>query len=183
MTELFPSPGAMVTLDGSGSGGAWAANVTYDWALTPPVSGVTFDDNTSATPVVTIPVLAEDTELTFTLTVTGRGGGGTDGIASDTDTAKVTATGSPASDDATLGALTVAAGTSGLTLEPVFAPGTFAYAAEVGNAVTTVTVTAMTTANDASVSAVTLNGTALADAISPTGSRFPRSSWATTGSL
>ena len=124
---------------------------------------MTFDDNTSATPVVTIPALPAGTELTFTLTVTGRGGGGTDGIASDTDTAKVTATGSPASDDATLGALTVAAGTSGLTLEPVFAPGTFAYAAEVGNAVTTVTVTAMTTANDASVSAVTLNGTALAD--------------------
>ena len=34
-----PVAGGMVTLDGSGSGGAWGANVTYDWALTTPVSG------------------------------------------------------------------------------------------------------------------------------------------------
>ena len=68
-----------------------------------------------------------------------------------------------ASDDATLGALTVNDGTSDLTLAPAFAPGTFAYAAEVGNAVTTVTLTAMTTDDGASVSAVTLNGTAITD--------------------
>ena len=156
-----PVAGGAVTLDGSGGGGPWGTNVSYSWELTTPTSGVTFDDNTSAMPVVTIPALAADTELSFTLTVTGRGG--TDGIASDTDTAKVTATGSPASDDATLGALTVDDGTSNLTLDPAFAPGTLAYAAEVGNAVTTVTLTAMTTDNDASVSAVTLNGTAIAD--------------------
>ena len=156
-----PVAGGAVTLDGSGGGGPWGTNVSYSWELTTPTSGVTFDDNTSAMPVVTIPALPAGTELTFTLTVTGRGG--TDGIASDTDTAKVTATGSPASDDATLGALTVDAGTNRLTLDPAFAPGMFAYAAEVGNAVTTVTLTAMTTANDASVSAVTLNGTAIAD--------------------
>ena len=55
---------------------AVGTNVTYRWALTNPVNGVTvmFDDARSVTPVVTIPVLAEDTELTFTLTVTGRGG-------------------------------------------------------------------------------------------------------------
>ena len=156
-----PVAGGAVMLDGSGGGGPWGTNVSYSWELTTPTSGVTFDDNRSAMPVVTIPALPEDTELSFTLTVTGRGG--TDGIASDTDTAKVTATGSPASDDATLGALTVDDGTSNLTLDPAFAPGTLAYAAEVGNAVTTVTLTAMTTANDASVSAVTLNGTAIAD--------------------
>ena len=84
--------GGMVTLDGSGSGGAWGANVTYDWALTTPVSGVTFDDNTSATPVVTIPVLAADVELTFTLTVTGGGGAKKKGVVTGADTATVTVT-------------------------------------------------------------------------------------------
>ena len=54
---------------------------------------VTFDDDTSVTPVVTIPALPADTELTFTLTVTGRGG--TDGIAPATDTATVTAQSAP----------------------------------------------------------------------------------------
>ena len=49
---------------------------------------MTFDDNARATPVVTIPALTAGTELTFTLTVTGRGG--TDRIAPATDTAKVT---------------------------------------------------------------------------------------------
>ena len=87
-----PVAGGKVTLDGSGSSGPWGTNVTYRWALTTPVNGVTvmFDDARSVTPVVTIPVLAEDTELTFTLTVTGRGG--INGISTDTDTAKVTAT-------------------------------------------------------------------------------------------
>ncbi len=83
--------GGTVTLDGSGSGGgAWGTNVTYSWALTSPASGVTvtFDDATSVTPVVTIPALTVGTELTFTLTVTGRGG--SSGTAPDTDTATVT---------------------------------------------------------------------------------------------
>ena len=63
--------------------------MTYSWALTSPTTGVevTFDDDTSATPTVTIPPLAANTELTFTLTVTGRGG--TRGIATATDTATV----------------------------------------------------------------------------------------------
>ena len=84
------SAGGTVTLDGSGNGGPWGANVTYSWALTAPSSGVTvtFDDDASATPVVTIPALAAGTELTFTLTVTGRFG--TDGVAPGTDTARVT---------------------------------------------------------------------------------------------
>ena len=82
--------GGTVTLDGSDSGGAWGTNVTYGWALTEPASGVTFDDDTSVTPKVTVPSLPEDTELTFTLTVTGRGG--TDGILPGTDTAKVRVT-------------------------------------------------------------------------------------------
>ena len=87
-----PVAGGTVTLDGSGSGGPWGTNVTYAWALTTPASGVrvTFDDATSVTPEVTIPTLAAGTELTFTLTVTGRGG--TDGIETATASARVTAT-------------------------------------------------------------------------------------------
>ena len=89
-----PVAGGTVTLDGSGSGsgGPWGTNVTYRWALTTPASGVrvTFDDATSVTPEVAIPTLAAGTELTFTLTVTGRGG--TDGIETAADTARVTAT-------------------------------------------------------------------------------------------
>ena len=156
-----PVAGGMVTLDGSDSGGAWGTNVTYGWALTTPASGATFDDNTSPTPEVTIEALAADTELTFTLTVTGRGG--TDGITPDTDAATVTVTGPPASDDATLSGLTVNDGTSDLTLDPTFASAKTSYAAEVANAVTTVTLTAMTTDDGASVSAVTLSGIAIAD--------------------
>ena len=109
--------GGTVQLDGSGSGGPWGTNVSYSWALTTPVSGVTFDDDTSAMPEVTIPVLAADTELTFTLTVTGRGG--TDGIETASDTARVTATASTASTasgEATRESLTVNDGTSDLTL-------------------------------------------------------------------
>ena len=85
-----PVAGGAVTLDGSTSGGEWGTNVTYAWALTTPTSGVTFDDNTSAMPVVTIPVLAADTELTFTLTVYGRAyrGSGSFGLAPDTDTVR-----------------------------------------------------------------------------------------------
>ena len=85
--------GGDVTLDGSGSGGPWGTNVTYSWALTSPTSGVTvtFDDAASATPVVTIPALADGTELTFTLTVTGRATNISNGSAPATDTATVTA--------------------------------------------------------------------------------------------
>ena len=119
---------------------------------------VTFDDAASATPEVTIPEVAEDTELTFTLTVTGRGG--TDGIAPATDTATVTAA---ASDDAKLSALTVNDGTNDLTLAPPFASGTFVYAADVATTVDEVTLSATVNHAGASVRAVTLNGTAVAD--------------------
>ena len=90
---IIPTAGDTVTLDGSGSdGGPWGTNVTYLWTLTIPDTGVTvtFNDDTSATTVVTIPALTEGTELTYTLTVSPRDG--TAGIAPATDTAKVTAT-------------------------------------------------------------------------------------------
>ena len=103
-----PVDGGAVRLDGSGSGGAWGTNVTYSWALTPSTSGVTFDDNTSATPEVTIPPLVANAELTFTLTVTGLGG--TDGIAPATDTAKVTARATATGVTVSETALTVAEG-------------------------------------------------------------------------
>ena len=102
--------GGTVMLDGSGSGGAWGANVTYSWALTTPASGVTvtFDNTMSATPTVTIPALTAGTELTFTLTVTGRGG--SRGISPGTATAKVTVPatvpGAPTSLSATAGGST-----------------------------------------------------------------------------
>ena len=86
--------GGDVTLDGSGSdGGPWGTNVTYSWAASG--ATVTFDDAARATPVVTIPALAEGTELTFTLTVTGRATNASNGSAPDTDTATVTAVGVP----------------------------------------------------------------------------------------
>ena len=105
-----PVAGGVVTLDGSGSGGPWGTNVTYGWALTTPASGATFDNDTSATPEVTIQTLAEDTVLTFTLTVIGRGG--TDGIDTGIDTATVTVTARPTTPGVTVSetALTVTEG-------------------------------------------------------------------------
>ena len=86
--------GGTVGLDGSDSGGAWGTNVTYAWALTKPATVmVEFDDYTSAEPQVTIPALAAETELTFTLTVSAPGAMG--GIDAGTDTATVTVNTAP----------------------------------------------------------------------------------------
>ena len=68
-----------------------------------------------------------------------------------------------ASTDATLSALVVNDGTNDRTLDPPFVPGTFDYDMDVGNAVTTVTLTATVNNSNASVTAVTLDGTAIAD--------------------
>ena len=68
-----------------------------------------------------------------------------------------------ASTDATLSALVVNDGTNDRTLDPTFVPGTFDYDADVGNAVTTVTLTATVNNSNASVTGVTLDGTAIAD--------------------
>ena len=84
------SEGETVALDGSASGGAWGTNVTYQWVLTAPTSGVTvsFDDATSVTPQVEIPALSAGTEMTFTLTVSAPVASG--GIDPGTDDATVT---------------------------------------------------------------------------------------------
>ena len=71
--------------------------------------------------------------------------------------------GTTTTSDATLSALTVNDGTSDLTLSPAFASGTFVYTASVTNAVDEVTLTATPTHTGASVSAVTLGGTAIID--------------------
>ena len=87
-----PEVGGTVTLDGS-DGGPWGTNVTYSWALTAPTDvTVSFDDAASVTTTVTIPPLEADTELVFTLTVTGRGSthASSTGVAAGTDTATVT---------------------------------------------------------------------------------------------
>ena len=70
---------------------------------------------------------------------------------------------STASDDASLSTLTVNDGTSDLTLTPTFVSGTYAYEAEVGNAITTVTLAATVNDDDAEITAVTLDGTAITD--------------------
>ena len=67
------------------------------------------------------------------------------------------------STDATLSALTVNDGTNDLTLTPTFDSDTYTYAANVDNAVTTVTLTATVSHTSATVSAVTLDGSAIAD--------------------
>ena len=73
----LPTSGGEVALDAAGSGGAWGANVTYGWALTRP-TGVTVTyapDAASAMTTATVPgSLTDGRTLTFTLTVTGRGG-------------------------------------------------------------------------------------------------------------
>ena len=164
-----PPAGGTVALDGSGSdGGPWGTNVTYSWSQTSgPTSGVTFDDDTSATPVVTIPALTAGTVLTFTLTVTGHATAPRFGTDTDTDTA--TATVRVLSTDATLSALTVNDGTTdhtiGLTTRP--------YEVDVGNTVTTVTLTATPTHTGASVSAVTLAGGTIDDDVFTDGITVP----------
>ena len=68
-----------------------------------------------------------------------------------------------ASTDATLSPLSVNDGTNDLTLDPTFAPATYIYAAEVGNAVDEVTLSATLSDDGAEVSEVTLGGTAITD--------------------
>ena len=68
-----------------------------------------------------------------------------------------------AATDATLGGLSVNDGTSDLTLTPGFVSGTYVYAADVGNAVEEVTLSATVNDDGAEVSGVTLDGTAVAD--------------------
>ena len=145
----LPTSGGAVALDATGSGGAWGTNVTYGWALTDPSTGVTVTyapDAASAMTTATVPgSLTDGSTLTFTLTVTGRGVD-----APDTDTVDVGV--ADASTDATLSGLALEDGDgNGITLDPVFAPGTTSYTAAVVNRIDTVTVTATKNEDDATV--------------------------------
>ena len=71
--------------------------------------------------------------------------------------------GTASSTDATLSALVVNDGTNDLTLDPSFASSTHVYTAAVGNATTTVTLTVTVNHTGASVTGVTLGGTAVSD--------------------
>ena len=122
------------------------------------VTGVTLGGtaiaDTDFTNGITVPSLVEGDNV-IVVTVT----------AEDTSTQAytVTVTRAAASTDAKLSALTVNDGTSDLTLSPAFASGTFTYAANVGNGVTSVTLTATPNHTGGSVTGVTLGGTAIAD--------------------
>ena len=77
---------------------------------------------------------------------------------------KGTAVGGTPSTDATLSDLVVNDGSSDLTLDPTFAPGTLTYAVAVGNAVDEVTVTPTTTDTGATVAYLDASDTTLDDA-------------------
>ncbi|MCF7918989.1 MAG: choice-of-anchor J domain-containing protein [Candidatus Cloacimonetes bacterium] len=65
-----------VTLDGTGSYDPDGDPITYMWTG----AGLTFDDPTSATPVVTLPNVNDDTDYTVTLTVNDGFLNGTDNL-------------------------------------------------------------------------------------------------------
>ena len=67
------------------------------------------------------------------------------------------------SSDATLSTLTVNDGTNDLTLDPTFVSATYVYETDVANSITTATLTATPNHSEAEVTAVTLDGTAIAD--------------------
>ena len=81
----------------------------------------------------------------------------------DGQTIALTMTAAAASSDATLSALTVNDGTSDITLTPGFASGTYTYAADVASTVDEVTLTATLNDDTAEITAVTLDGSAIAD--------------------
>ena len=143
----IPTTGGDVVLDAAGSGGAWGTNVTYAWALTDPSSGVTvtYDpDAASARTTATVPgSLTEGSTLTFTLTVTGRGGS----LCNCTDTATDDVGIADASTDATLSGLALenADDDNAIALNETFATGTKSYTASVLNGVDEITVLPETT--------------------------------------
>ena len=85
---------------------------------------------------------------------------------SNDDAVELKLTESPAFTDATLSDLALEDGDdNAITLSPVFASGTFEYDASVANDVEEVTLTATVKDGGATVSAVTLNGTAITDSV------------------
>ena len=126
--------------------GARVQSVTLDGT---PIADTDFSDG------ITVPSLVEDANV-IAVSVTAEDG------TQETYTITVTRA-VPPSTDATLSALTVNDGTSDLMLTPSFAPGTSGYAADVGAAIDTVTLTASVNHSGASVTSVLLKGNDIAD--------------------
>ena len=82
------TPGDTVTLDGSGSGGPWGANVSYAWVQT---GGPTVNLTGADTGAPTFTAPNSELELVFTLTVTGRGLDDNDSPYTDSATARMAA--------------------------------------------------------------------------------------------
>ena len=120
------------------------ASVTSVTAQGEPIADTDFSDG------ITVPSLVEDANV-IAVSVTAEDG------TQKTYTITVTRA-VPPSTDATLSALTVNDGTSDLTLTPNFAPDTSGYAADVGAAIDTVTLTATVNHSGASVTSVTAQG-------------------------
>ena len=149
--------------------------VTLAFAGTAPDADYTLDpadaDSNTAGHQVTLPVGDSSVEVSLTavdnnvldddraVEVTGS----LDGVDFG-DTQTITITDDEMANDATLSALTVNDGTSDLTLAPAFVSDTFAYTTDVASSVEEVTLTAERTNTGASVSMVTLDGSAIADA-------------------
>ena len=105
--------------------------------------GITVPSLVEDANAIAVIVTAEDgTQKTYTITVTRA---------------------APSSTDATLSALAVNDGSSDLTLTPSFEPDKLDYAADVGNSIDTVTLTATVNHSGARVQSVTLDGTPIAD--------------------
>ena len=180
------SVGGTVTLAGSAplSGNPWGANVTYDWALTNPATGVTvtFDDAMAATTTVTIPAQTAGTVLTFTLEVDGRASQQASQTATTTVTVTETPTVTLALSDASIsengGASTVTATVSpasataftvtaaAAAVSPAVAADfnlstntTLSFATNATTSTGTVTITSVDNAVDAADKTVTVSGT------------------------
>ncbi len=131
--------GETVTLAGTGTDADRGDVLTYAWSASPDVGS--FAASNSASTTWTAPANAPDGgNVTLTLTVTDDSG-----VANDEDTAMVTVR--VVSNDVTLSALTLSAG----TLSPVFDSGTIDYTATVANAVASLTVTPTATVAGATI--------------------------------
>ena len=90
--------GGSLTLAGSASDPDPGDTLTYSWSQSPATPAISFDDNTSLTPTVTLPRVAQDTTLTLTLTVSDQRN------ATDTDSMNLTVTNVPTNNQPTANA-------------------------------------------------------------------------------
>ena len=138
------------------------ASVVVAATSTDPAATVTINGTAATTTTVSF---AGADVLSIRVRATATGGATMDYriVVARGDAAIAAAIATATSTDATLRALTVNDGTNDVTLAPPFASSTHVYTAAVGNATTTVTLTATVNHPGASVTGVTLGGTAVAD--------------------